>query len=346
MTRKGFRTLLLATGLTLLLACGLTGYAQPVGAAAGSLPQVNWVLQTSETTITNPFSIEYVEMTRRIGARTDGKFNVRMLVAKEIGIDRDEFPQALARGTIDMAWLYSPVMSGVYSFLGVFDLPYLTTDQDSVFKVNEAVWPMLSEATKDAGYVFVPNGLFAWLPQDILMKDKVADLGNLQGLKVRVWRAADATLIKALGGEPVYMPIAEVYLAMQRGVVQGLNTGPQAMVENSMWEIGKYYYAVRLEPGCAWTAVNQKKWDGLPGEYKKVLQEEVAAATKRIRDKYDKEVNKQKAALSDKGIIINEPSKAEIDAWRKAAQSIWNPWAEKAAKNKQALDLAKKALGL
>jgi TRAP-type C4-dicarboxylate transport system substrate-binding protein len=132
---------------------------------------------------------------------------------------------------------------------------------------------------------------------------------------------------------------------MQRGVVQGLNTGPQAMVENSMWEIGKYYYAVRLEPSCAWTAVNKKKWDALPEEYKKVLQEEVAAATKRIRDKYDKEVNKQKATLADKGIIINEPSKAEIDAWRKAAQSIWNPWAEKNPKNKEALDLSRKALG-
>ena len=345
MTRKSFSKAMLATGLTLLTAFVLMGYAQTAAAAAASLPQVNWVLQTSETTITNPFSIEYVEMTRRIGARTEGKFNIRLLVAKEIGIDRDEFPQALARGTLDMAWLYSPVMSGVYSFLGVFDLPYLTTDQDSVFKVNEAIWPMLSEATKDAGYIFVPNGLFAWLPQDILTKDKVADLGNLRGLKLRVWRAADATLIKALGGEPVYMPVAEVYLAMQRGVVQGLNTGPQAMVENSMWEIGKYYYAVRLEPSCAWTAVNKKKWDALPEEYKQVLQEEVAAATKRIRDKYDKEVNKQKAALSDKGIIINEPSKAEIDAWRKAAQSIWNPWAEKNPKNKEALDISRKVLG-
>lgn len=338
-----FRVVSLAGGMFLIL-CFLFGSAPPTIMAA-SLPQVNWVFQTSETTITNPFSIEYVEMTRKIGARTDGKFNIRLLVAKEIGIDRDEFPQALARGTIDMAWLYSPVMSGVFSFLGVFDLPYLTTDQDSVFKVNNAVWPMLMEATKDAGYLIFSNGLHAWPPQDLLAKDRIADLANLRGLKIRVWRAPDATLIKALGGEPVYMPIAEVYLAMQRGVVQALNTGPQAMVENSMWEIGKYYYAIRLEPGCSWTAVNKKKWEDLPEEYKKVLNEEVAAATKRIREKYDKEVNRQKGILKDKGVVIIEPSKREIDAWRKAAQSIWNSWAEKNPKNKQALELALKALG-
>ena len=101
MTRKRFPKVMLATGVTLLTAFVLMGYARQAAAAA-SLPQVNWVLQTSETTITNPFSIEYVEMTRRIGARTEGKFNIRILVAKEIGIDRDEFPQALARGTLDM----------------------------------------------------------------------------------------------------------------------------------------------------------------------------------------------------------------------------------------------------
>ncbi len=199
MREKSAIKTLLVTGLTLLSAFLLGLYVQPA-AAASHLPQVNWVLQTSETTVTNPFSVEYVKMTHRILDRTDGKFKVRILVAKEIGIDRNEFPQALARGTIDMAWLYTPVMSSVYSFLGVFDLPYLTTDQDSVFKVNNVIWPMLAEATKDAGYVFMPDGLIAWFPQDILMKDKVADLGNLRGLKVRVWRIPDAALIKALGG--------------------------------------------------------------------------------------------------------------------------------------------------
>jgi TRAP-type transport system periplasmic protein len=319
---------------------------QQSGTSQAALPQVNWVFQTSETTINNPFSVEYVEMTRQIGAKTNGKFNVRLLVAKEIGIDRSEFPQALAKGTIDSAWLYTSEMSGVYPFLGVFDLPYLTTDQTSVFKVDEAVRPMYDEATKSAGYIAIPNGMFAWFPQDILMRDPIPNLADLKGIKIRTWRAADSELIKALGGEPVSMPIAEAYTAMQRGVMSGLNTGPQAMLENSMYESAKYYYSVRLEPGGAWPSVNKAKWDALPADYQKVFQEEVVAATKRIRDKYDKEVDKQKQALADKGVKINEPSKTDIDAWRKAAQTYWGQWAAKDPKNKQALDLANKAIGL
>ena len=132
---------------------------------------------------------------------------------------------------------------------------------------------------------------------------------------------------------------------MQRGVVQALNTGPQAMVENSMWEIGKHYYAIRLEPGGAWTCTNDSRWSELPTEYQAVLMEEGVNYVEKIQGWYDTEADKQKARLAEKGITIHEPTKAEMDAWRNAAQPIWNNFAQQNPKNKQALDLVKKALG-
>lgn len=354
MKSKRLFKLVLGIALAALLVPLIVSCAAPAPAPApkpapapAELPSVSWVLQTSETSLTgNPFSAELVETLRRITARTGGKFTIRQLIAKEIGIDRDEFPTALAKGTIDLAWLYTPVMSGIYSFLGVFDLPYLTTDQYTVFKAYETLKPMIDEAIKGSGYTVVPPGIFhAWLPQDLLSRDRIANLADLKGLKVRIWRALDAELIKALGGEPVYMPIAEVYTAMQRGVVQALNTGPQAMVENSLFEAGKNYYAVRLEPGGAWTCVNDKKWEALPNEYKTVLMEEMVAGMKKIQGWYDKEADKWKLLLVVKGVTVNEPTKAEMDVWRSKGRVIWDSWAAKAPKNKQALDLVTKALG-
>ena len=309
-------------------------------------PQVNWVLQTSEPSLEGPFVIEFVEMSRRIANRTDGKFNVRVVLAKELGIDRDEFPQALSEGTVDMAWLYTSVLGGIYPFVGVFNLPYLATDQHSTFVVEEAIRDMLATSMEGSGYMIVPpTQFFAWLPQDILSREAIPDLADLSGLKVRVWRDLDGDLIRALGGEPVYMPIAEVYTAMQRGVVDALNTGPQAMASMSMWEIGKYYYAVRLEPGGAWNCVNTDKWMSLPPEYQTALMEEGIAAQTRIQEKYDGLADAEKAKLVANGIEINEPSQAEIDAWRNAAKAIWDNWAVENPSNKQALDLCKQALG-
>jgi TRAP-type C4-dicarboxylate transport system substrate-binding protein len=289
---------------------------------------------------------EFAEMARRVGARTDGKFNIRVVLAKELGIDRDEFPQAVSEGTVELAWLYSSVAGGIYPFTGVFNLPYLTTDQRSVILVEEAIRPMLVEAMKPAGYTILPpTQFFAFLPQDILSRDPIPDLANLDGLKIRVWRDLDGEVIKLLGGEPIYMPFAEVYGAMQRGVVDALNTGPQAMAANSMWEIGTHYYAVRLEPGGAYTIVNNEKWMSLPPEYQTALMEEGVANQIRLQEKYDGQADLEKQTLLDKGITINEPSQAEIDAWRNAASQIWDQWAAEDPMNQQALDLAKAALG-
>ncbi len=308
--------------------------------------RVNWVFQTTESTLTNPFTKQVVEMTRKIKERTNNNFQIRVLVAKEIGIDRSEFPDALSKGAIDMAWLLSPVMSGIYPFLGVFDLPNLTTNQESTVKVNAAVQPMLNEAVKSAGYTILPNGFFAWFPQDLLARKPIPNLANLKGMKIRVWRAPDAELIQSLGGEAIYMPVSEVYTSMQRGVMDALNTGPQAMVENSMWEIGSHYYAIRLEPGVTWTAVNEKKWKDLPAEYKTILSEELAECQKRIMTNYEVEVGKQKQVLVSKGITMHEPSAAENKAWIDASRGLWAKWAAKDAKNKRALDDSVKALGL
>jgi len=289
---------------------------------------------------------EFAEMARRVGARTDGKFNIRVVLAKELGIDRDEFPQAVSEGTVELAWLYTSVAGGIFPFTGVFNLPYLTTDQRSVMLVEEAIRPMLIEAMKPAGYTILPpTQFFAFLPQDILSRDLIPDLANLDGLKIRVWRDLDGDVIKLLGGEPIYMPFAEVYTAMQRGVVDALNTGPQAMAANSMWEIGKHYYAIRLEPGGAYTVVNNEKWLSLPPEYQTILMEEGVANQIRLQDKYDGQADIEKQTLVDHGITINEPSQAEIDAWRNAASQIWDKWAKEDPQNQKALDLCKKAMG-
>jgi TRAP-type C4-dicarboxylate transport system substrate-binding protein len=286
-------------------------------------------------------------MAERIAERTDGKFNIRVVMAKELGIDRDEFSQALAEGTIEMAMLYNSVMGGIFPFLGVFNLPYLTTDQRSCFLVEEAIRAMFFDALKDSGYLVIPPDSFhCWPPQDILSREPIPNLADLSGLKVRVWRDLDGELIRALGGEAVYMPVAEVYVAMQRGVMDALNTGPQSMVANSMWEIGKHYYAVRLEPGGCWNSVNEEEWASLPNEYKMVLIEENATTIQTLQNQYDGLSGEKKAVLAEHGVIINEPSQAEIDAWRNVAFTIWDKWAKEDPQNQVALDLAKKALGL
>lgn len=333
----------------LIIAVMMVCTTAAVCSTAAELPTLNWVLQTVETSLTDPRVEECVKFADRVAQRTDGKFKIRVVLAKELGIDRDEFPQAVGSGTIEMAWLNTSVTGGIssLSYTGLFNLPYLTVDQDTCLTAAEAINDMVFEDMKALGYQpLPPNSFFVFTPQDLLSKNPIPNLADLSGIKVRVWRDLDAKLIQSLGGSPVYMPVTEVYIAMQRGVVDAVNTGPNGMVMASLWEVGKYYYAVGLEPSGSWIVANNKKWNDLPPEYKKIIEEENVAMIKAMYDKYLTSTREQQDILVKNGVMINQPSQEEIKAWRDAGKPIWEEWAQQDPRNRKALDAAIKALNL
>lgn len=316
-------------------------------AIATELPTLNWVLQTSETSLTDPRISECVKFADRVAQRTEGKFNIRVILGKEIGIERDEFPQALADGSVEMAWLYSSVIGGVLPYTGVFNLPFLTKDQKTTLKVEEAIREMVFEDMNKLGYrPLPPDCFFVFPPQDLISKVPIPNLADLSGLKIRVWRDLDGKLIQSLGGSPIYMPSGETYVAMQRGVVDVVNTGPVGMVDMSLYEIGKDYYAIGLQPSGAWLGVNNQKWNELPDIYKKIVEEENVAMLDAMYAKWESSTKEQQDILVKNGVIIHKPAESEIKAWEEKAAPIWEEWAQKDPKNQKALDAAKKALDL
>jgi len=329
--------------IALIMVCTLAA----ICSTAAELPKINWVLQTTELTLTDARTNELVEFANRVSQRTDGKFNIRVTIAKELGIDRDEFSQAVARGQIEMAWVNTATAAATLPYITVMNLPYLTSGQDSTLSAIGAINDMVVEDMETLGYKPIPpNCFFTFGSQQLFSANPIQNLGNLSGLKIRVWRDVDAKIIKNLGGVPIYMPITEVYVAIQRGVLDGLVTGSNAMVSLSVWELGNSYYSVGLASGGAWIIVNQEKWDSLPSEYQKIVEEENITTLKAIYDGNMAAENKDQAKLVKNGVIINQPNEAEIKAWRDNARPIWEEWAQQDSQNRKVLDSILKALDL
>lgn len=76
-------------------------------------------------------------------------------------------------------------------------------------------------------------------------KDKIKVASNyitedFAGLKLRGYGELPSETIKALGASPVTMGSGEVYMAIQRGVVDGQTSGTTAMYDRKMFEVTKY----------------------------------------------------------------------------------------------------------
>ncbi|MGI9525253.1 MAG: TRAP transporter substrate-binding protein DctP [Hyphomicrobiaceae bacterium] len=102
---------------------------------------------------------------------------------------------------------------------------------------------------------------------------KVASLNDYKGIKVRT-SGAWAEIAEKLGASTVILPGSEVYPALERKVVDGIEWGTPFMNESAGYEkIAKYIVVPGIHQPSAFheCLVNKKVWDGLSDRQKQLL---------------------------------------------------------------------------
>ena len=151
--------------------------------------------------------------------------------------------------------------------------------------------------------------------------------------------------IRAIGGEPVVLPMGEVYVGLERGVMDG-SCGPAAgMLALRHYEVAKY----RVEPTFGavnvFFAINGNRWRGLSEQQQRWLLDagsrtEVEAA--RVGDEI---VVEERAKLAEHGVQVarlpDDKGKMIQDVWRSSQWEIADKCCGDAAK--QLRELARRA---
>ena len=96
----------------------------------------------------------------------------------------------------------------------------------------------------------------------IFLRKPISKLGELKGLKIRVFPAI-APAVKALGANPIVLPMTEMYTAMERGIIDGFSTGIAGVPKQFKGLVGAY-----VTPGFYRATfhflANARKWDAIP----------------------------------------------------------------------------------
>ncbi len=111
------------------------------------------------------------------------------------------------------------------TFLDGIDLVGVSPTLDDLKTAVEAYRGVFSKRVEERFGVKVMT-LWPFGPQVFYCNDTVAGLADLSGKKVRSYTASMSALVTALGAIPVTMSFPEVYLGLQRGVVDCAITSP------------------------------------------------------------------------------------------------------------------------
>lgn len=276
------------------------------------------------------------EFARRANEKLQGRANVTVYGSSQLGSD-EVLLQKLKLGTVDFA-LPSTIMSTVVDQFGLFEMPYLVKDREHMRRIEEAVfWDQLAPLAEEKGY----RALAVWENgfRHITNKDHaIRTPADLQGIKLRTpkgrWRVK---MFQAYGANPTPMPLSEVFVALQTGVMDGQENPLSMIYSTKFQEVQTYLSLTEHVYTPAYLLAGARTWTKLPEDVREILQA-TARETQEFVHRRGAEIDKELLAeLKEGGLEVNE---VDRKAFEEASTGIYQEFSDSVEGGKDLIDRA------
>ncbi|WP_447957303.1 sialic acid TRAP transporter substrate-binding protein SiaP [Vreelandella sp. EE7] len=156
-----------------------------------------------------------------IEKRSDGRHTVEVFPSSQLG-NEVELNEGLDLGVVDIIYTGNAFAGNAYPPIALGSAPFVFRDFDHWLAYSHSdLFQELAQGYEEAtGHV--PLGLIYFGQRHVTANKPVLTPQDMQGMKIRV---PDAPLLlmfpRAVGANPTPIAFAEVYLALQQGVVDG-----------------------------------------------------------------------------------------------------------------------------
>jgi len=259
------------------------------------------------------------EYAKRVNEALKGKVEVKVFSSSQLGTD-EQMLKGIRAGTLEM-FVPSTIMSTVEAKYGVFEMPYLIKDWSHVRKVaaNREIKSALFEPLPAKGVralAFWENG-FRHITNNVRPIVKPEDL---KGIKLRVpsgvWRVK---MFKAYGANPTPLAYAEVYSALQSGVMDGQENPFPQIWSARFHEVQKYLSLTGHVYSPAYPVVGEKWWQSLSADVRATL-ERLAVETQEVAWREGERLDKELIGKLSATVKVNE---ADKNAFIQASKQIY-----------------------
>ena len=217
------------------------------------------------------FAITTDEYAKRANAALKGKAEVKVFHSSQLGSD-EQMMRGIKVGAPEM-FLPSTVMSTAEQKFGVFEMPYIIVSRTHMKKVADSkpVQSALFEGLPAKGMRILgvwENG-FRHITNNVRPIVKPDDL---KGIKLRVpggvWRVK---MFKDYGANPSPMPLAEVYSALQSGVMDAQENPFPQIASAKFHEVQKFLSLSGHVYTPAYLVIGEESWAKLPKDVQSTL---------------------------------------------------------------------------
>jgi len=275
----------------------------------------------------HPVSMGVKRFAEVLAAKSGGKMKVQEYPASQLGNEMQQ-QSALQGGVQEMSAPATTSLAGIVKEFGLVDFPF------AVGNFAQA------DALLDGPF---GQALLAKLPEKGLVALGYWDLGfrnvtnskrpitrpeDLDGLKIRVIpNPVFLETFKAFKANPVPMPFAELYGALESKAVDGQENPFAVILSNKFFEVNKFVSATNHVYAANIVLVSKRFWDRLSPTEQRLMNEAANEARGYQRQASRAAAQKAVGELQAKGMQYNEVSAAEQGRMREIARPVTEKFA-------------------
>ena len=209
--------------------------------------------------------------------RLQGKLRIKVLGGPEVIGPFDQL-EALQRGTVQV------VMSCLAYFAGALPIDNfceLTPYNNGAEEREAGIWDFWNEVNQRLDIYMLFRAQFT--PIAMYLQKRVEHISDLRGLKIRT-SPTYISIIEGVGAIPVRIPSAELYTALDRGVIDGYCYPIMSLKELGFTEVTKYIIDHPFYTCGSHLFTNLDSWNQLPQDVQQELTEVAKEVEARAAD--------------------------------------------------------------
>lgn len=272
-----------------------------------------------ETDLQQTLSLFFKE---QVEARTNGSVTVTIFPQGQLGNDAAMI-DGTRSGIIDIAISGLNNFTGLVPQAGALELPFMFPNRDIAYAVLDG------EVGQGIAADFTPHGLkVLGFPENGYRnmtnnRGPIRTPGDVAGLNMRVNNSkALNDMFAALGANPLQLPVAELYTALETGVVDAQDHPIGIVLSFKFNEVQKYLSLTQHAYSALAMVMNDAKFNSLTADEQAVVVAVATEATAMVRKAAQEKEAGMIEELKAAGMEVN--TDVDAAAFQAAVKPVWD----------------------
>jgi TRAP-type C4-dicarboxylate transport system substrate-binding protein len=211
------------------------------------------------------------EWANLVEERSKGALKFEIYLASQL-FKPAELVRAVQMGAVEAGNTYTFNIANSVPQFNIFSSPFMWDTTEQLMKtVRGEIGEILNKYAEEKG-IKALGYLPYWQEAQCLVSRKPLKVpSDCKGIMVRVNDDISAKLIKLWGGGGSYMAAGELYMALQRGTLNGAFANLPTSVERKWYEVAPYSVLIPYYAVCGVPFINKAYFYKLPKELQQIL---------------------------------------------------------------------------